>query len=218
MSDNIKGKYKREITLEHDEIPAKINVVTGEMTPIKAYRNNVLEGSHIFAPHTFYHKRFPNGWKFLERYLTSEELIVAITLGDMAKASTNSLKPLSDDTTTNELAEILTISRNYVKDVLHKLFVLGVYGKFEIYEPDVPYTKHWIFNPYLLFAGVTIKNEIAILFKNTHCAKAFSDKDYFLTPEHIIEFKIKNSTKKRRVTPEELTVKRKKKRLKARKD
>ena len=91
----------------------------------------------------------------------------------MAEAYTNSLEPLNDETTINQLASLFGISRNKVTPTLKKLFQLGVYAKFEVVKPDVPYTKYWILNPFLSFNGRTLDSDIANLFIGTVIEKEF---------------------------------------------
>ena len=195
---NKKGTYRKEIELYHDEIPARLNVDTGELITLKPRKNNIPENSEVFEPNSFFKKTYPNGWAFLRKYLTAEESNVASILAAKAFSNTNSLNPLNDDTAISELSEIFGISRNIVKDMLKKLFELGVYGKFEVADINVPYTKYWIFNPYLSFSGSIIKSDIASLFKNTHCGKAFYNPNYELTEKEIKDLIIRVSTIKRR--------------------
>lgn len=117
-------------------------------------------------------------WAFLNGVLTPIEYKAAHTLAMMAKSNTGSLEPLSDESTLKELMSTLDMSINKVRPIMNKLFELGVYGKFEAYKPERPYTKHWIFNPYLSFSGRIIKSDIKELFNGTHCEKAFHDSDY----------------------------------------
>ena len=170
--------YTQTIKLKDNELPAKINVETGEVKEVDHKKNNVPEGKEVFQPNAFFRKDYTNSWKFLNKYLTPIEFKAAHTLAMMAKANTNSLEPINDDTTLKELMEVLNVSINKVKPILNKLWDLGVYGKFDVKEVDKPYTKYWIFNPYLSFSGKLINSDISNLFKGTHCAKAFYDTEY----------------------------------------
>jgi hypothetical protein len=170
--------YRTEYNLNHDEIPAKINTRTGETTQLKSRKNNIPEGKEVFKSEAIFRKDYTNTWNFLKRVLTPIEFKAAHTLVLMAKSKTNSLEPLNDDTTLKELMEILDVSINKVKPIINKLWELGVYGKFNIKEVDKPYTKYWVLNPYLSFSGQIIASDIARLFSNTHCAKAFKDPEY----------------------------------------
>lgn len=173
-------KYTAEYNLNHNEVPAKVNVETGETTTLMKRPNNIPEGKRVFEPDALFRKDYTNSWKFLERNLKPIEFKAAFTLALKAKANTNSLEPLSDSTTIPELMEVLGISKNVVKPLLKKLWSIGVYGKFEVSEVGKPYTKYWILNPYLSFSGKLIDSDIAELFSKTHIAKAFRDPNYII--------------------------------------
>ena len=170
--------YTTQVKLNHNEVPAKINMETGEVLTISKRHNNIPEGKEVFEPTAIFRKDYTNSWKFLNKYLTALEFKVAHTIALMARANTNSLEPLNDETTIPQLMEILGVSKNKVKPILDKLWDLGVYGKFEIKEVNKPYTKYWVLNPYLSFSGKLISSDIATMFRNTHIAKAFYDEEY----------------------------------------
>lgn len=178
MAFKRKVGYTTEIELYHHEGPARVDLRTGEYSKIYSKKNNIPDGKEIFEGTALFRKDYTNSWKFLTKYLTPLEFKAAHTLALISKLNTNSLEPLNDDTTIQQLMEILLVSKNKVKPILNKLWELGVYGKFEIKEADKPYTKYWIFNPYLSFSGKLISSDISNLFKNTHIAKAFYDEKY----------------------------------------
>lgn len=170
--------YKQEIKLQNNEVAAKVNTETGEINIVNKKINNIPKGKEVFEPSAIFKKDYSNSWRFLRTHLGALEYKCAHTLALMAKANTNSLEPLNDDTTIPELMEVLNVSKNKVKPILKKLWEFGVYGKFEVKDADKPYTKFWIFNPYLSFSGKLINSDIANLFKGTHCAKSFYDSTY----------------------------------------
>jgi hypothetical protein len=170
--------YETTVKLKHHEAVAKIDLRTGEVKKIQEQKNNIPEGKIIFEPEGIFRKDYTNSWTFLQKKLRPIEFKVAFTLALMAKANTNTLEPLNDETTIPELIEILNISKNMVKPILEKLWNLGVYGKFEVRDMSKPYTKYWIFNPYLSFSGRLLQSDIASLFSGTECAKAFRDPEY----------------------------------------
>ena len=145
-----------------------------------------------------YLKRYPNSWSFLEKYLTAEEFMVCFSLSLRADYTDNNLKPFTDKTTGEKLSKALGVSRINLIGMLHKLFELGVCGKFEEINTNKPYTKYWIFNPYLSVVSEVIDSSIVQLFDNTHIHKAFHNPNYELTPQEIIDLKIRPSTAKRR--------------------
>jgi len=179
----MRQRYTATIPLYHNEEAAAINLETGVLRTIPKKVNNIPEDKEIFEPQGIFKKDYTNSWKFLDKHLSPLEYKAAHTLAMMAKANTNSLEPLNDETTLRELMEILNVSINKVKPILEKLFDFGVYGKFQVKEAHIPYTKYWVFNPYLSFSGKIIGSDISNLFKNTHCAKAFYDKDYVYKKE-----------------------------------
>lgn len=173
-----KADYRAEFKLNHDELPAIVNAETGEVKVLTKRSNNIPEGKELHEPTAKFLKYYPNSWAFLKRELNDFELRVCLTLALLAKAHTNSLEPLNDETMVSDLVVSLGISRNKVKSTLQTLWNYGVYGAFEVKEADKPYTKYWIFNPYLIFNGKLIDSGITRLFRGTHVAKAFYDENY----------------------------------------
>lgn len=171
--------YQKTLNLQHDELPAILNTETGQITVVKPSRpNNIPDDQQIWEPKALFRKDYTNSWQYLQRVLTHAEFGAAHALGMMAKANTNSLQPLDDNTTLTELVEVMGVSINKVRPILQKLFEQGVYGKFEIVDARKGYTKYWVFNPYLAFSGRLIKSDIGNLFKGTHCARALYDPTY----------------------------------------
>jgi hypothetical protein len=165
--------YTKEIKLNDNEIAGRINVETGEVTPLAPRPNNVPKGKEVFEPNAKFTKTYGKTWEFLKDKLTPLEFRCAFTLSLMAKMNTNSLEPLNDNTCVIELMEILDISKNNVTPILKKLFNLGVYGKFEVKDSDKPYTKYWVLNPYLSFSGKVIDTALKDMFRNTLIGKAY---------------------------------------------
>lgn len=134
--------YTQEIKLHHNEVPMILDKSTGELKSVPDRPNNIPKDKHIFEPEGIFRKDYTNSWNFLRRTLTPIEYKAAHTLAMLAKANTNSLQPLNDDTTLKELMEVLNVSINKVKPIISKLLDLGVYGKFGVKEVDKPYTKY----------------------------------------------------------------------------
>lgn len=166
-------EYKKLVELNHNEIPAIIDLETGEITPLVPKSNNIPEGKQVFEPKGVFQKSYTKSWLFLKSKLTAFEFSVAFELAVMAKANTNSLEPLNDDTTVNQLVERFNISRNKVKPLFKKLFDLGVYAKFEVAKQNTPYKKYWVLNPYLSFSGRLIDSDLAELFRDTSIEIAY---------------------------------------------
>jgi len=170
--------YSKTVKLKDNESLAKIDLETGELIELAFKPNNIPDDKEVFEPNGIFKKDYTNSWKFLNRELKPIEFKAAHTLALMAKAHTNSLEPLNDETTIPQLMEILDVSKNKVKPILDRLWDYGVYGRFDVKEAHIPYTKYWVFNPYLSFNGKLIHSDIARLFRNTHCAKAFNNNMY----------------------------------------
>lgn len=157
--------YERNIRLHHDESPAKINKRTGEVTEIEHHSMN--NGMKTYNLMPTYQRINIAAWKLLETQTSDIEYLAAHKLALMARAYTNSLIPLNDDTTASELAGTLNVDRRKINLIIDKLFKLGVLGKFEIYEHNEQHMKYWVFNPYLSFNGNTIKKNVITLFDGT---------------------------------------------------
>lgn len=158
--------YKVNLKLKDNELPAKINAETGEVSKvtINANKNNGMETFDLMDK---FQRTNSNAWRLLETQTNDGEFSLANKLALRARAYTNSIVPLNDETTLKALGEELSVSRNTVKKKIDKLFKLGVLGKFEVYEAHEVHKKYWIFNPYLSFNGKVVKSDIKYLFQNT---------------------------------------------------
>lgn len=166
--------YERTIKLQDNEVAGKVNSETGEVTlvgdPKKPNNNKDLIS---FEPDAIFSRCYNKSWDYLYYKTTPLEFSVAKFLAIKAKAFTNSLDPLSDESTIREVSKHVNISTGKVKDVFERLFLLGVYGKWEVSEIGKGRTKYWILNPYLSFNGKKIDKSIVTLFEKTEIAKAF---------------------------------------------
>lgn len=165
-------KYTREIHLRHDEQVAKANIQTGEVEIIKDKDSSKTNPEmKRFEPDLYFQRTYTEAWKLLKTQTTPNEFRVAFELAIRAKAFTNSLEPLDDETTALQLAEEFNLDRNTAKKTFNKLFDLGVFARFEVTEHDKIYKKYWVFNPYLAFNGKAINKKTEDLFSNTTYAK-----------------------------------------------
>jgi len=169
-------KYKQTINLNEDELAAKVNANTGEVTIVEEKEFiSYPKGKQTFGKEeTEWKKSFTPSWEFLETVLTDLELRVTMKLCRLAKTNTNSLEPLNDEIAIASIAKEFNIGRNKVTPLFKKLFHYGVYAQFEAYKPDIPYTKYWILNPYLSFGGGLINSDIMLLFKGTILEKEYT--------------------------------------------
>lgn len=168
-----KHDYEVSVPLKHDEFILIGNRNTGEATELKSKTNYTSTDSEKWIPSAIFKKDYVESWQYLKEELSAIEFKAAYSLALLAKANTNSLQPLNDDTTYTALTEILDVSKNKVDSVLKRLWNLGVYGKFEVVDPSVNYTKYWLLNPYLSFSGQVIKSDIGNLFKGTRIAREY---------------------------------------------
>lgn len=160
--------YRKTISLNHHEIPAKIDLKSGEVTPVLPLKNNMPEGKDTMGKKEIgWRKSFDGSWDFLEEVLNSNELRVAGMLSRKAQMNTNCIIPFNHDTSIINLAEEFKLDHRKTKQLFKKLFDLGVYGQFSVAEVDKEYTKYWILNPYLAFKGKLIDSDIKHLFRNT---------------------------------------------------
>lgn len=155
--------------MQHDEVPAIINLSTGEFKTFEPPRVKAPKDSALmyFKHDEPYQRSFTKAWDLLETQTTDLEFKAAQKMGRLAKAFTNSMEPLSPDSTVREIGEALHIDYRKVTKIVDKLFKLGVIAKFEVYEQDSEQHKYWIFNPYLSFNGVTIPKKVSTMFDKT---------------------------------------------------
>lgn len=174
--------YEKLVQLNHNEIPAKINIETGELTELKPKKSNIPTYKELWQPKTAFTKNYNKviDWIEAEGIMTDLELRILWRMMRMAKYETNSLEPIGDDHTFIQLAEEFNVNRNKIKPILKKFYDLGVYGRFDVKRIDVPYTKFWVLNPYLCFSGRVVDSDIAQLFKGTVIQLKFKQ----LYPQH----------------------------------
>lgn len=173
MAKRNDGKYEVTTRLHHNESLYKTDKDTGDMIEVKHRKNNIPDGSIIFEPDGEFKKMYVESWNFLATRLSKYEISIVQQLVFMAQMNTNSLEPLSEETTIQELSVKFEMGKNQVTRVFKKLYELGVYGRFNVYNVTKPYTKFWVLNPYLAFAGKLIKSDIASLFSGTLVAQAY---------------------------------------------
>ena len=81
----------------------------------------------------------------------------------MAKYDTNSLFPLSEETSKTELAKTFDISKNSVQKVFNRLKELQVYATFDCGTGENA-IAYWILNPYISWKGKYADEAIPNLF------------------------------------------------------
>src|SRR5690554_6503281 len=129
------NKYEVTVKLNHNEVPARLNKETGEVIPVNSNAPKVPKDKSMefFKTGQSYTQVFTKAWNLLETQTTDLEFKVAYKLALKAKAYTNSLEPLSPESSLRDISAELKVSHNSIKSVFDKLFKLGVIGKFEVY-------------------------------------------------------------------------------------
>jgi biotin operon repressor len=163
--------YEQTVKLRHNEVAAKINIETGEYTEVSKRPNNIPSGKEIHSAKDEFAKVYSKVDLFLLKILTPVEYRVVSIMRSRSKMNTNSLEPLSDESSIKELTEVLDSNRNTITKVITKLRELGVFATFEVTNQYNQRVKCWILNPYISFKGKIISTEIIGLFDNTIIAK-----------------------------------------------
>lgn len=183
--------YTRTFKLKDNEIPAKIDLETGEIIEVRNIFNNMPAGKEHWMQNEKFCKMFSYSWKYLTLKLNSDELKVLVIMTLMAQSGTNSLIPLNDEVSLVRLQEMFGIDRHRIQKILKKLFELGVYARFEVSKIDEPYKKYWILNPYVSFKGRLISSGIVELFYGTEVEAAYA-KQYFKEKDNLIDIRETN--------------------------
>lgn len=157
--------YKREWFHYTEEIISNFKQ-RQEWTLFVENSNGTLlpQGKEIFEPNAHFISSNNTAWSLLRQTLSHLEFSVCFRLSLMVRKNTNSLEPLNDKMTINELTEILHISKNKVTPVLSSL------QKYGVYKQPVGRNKYWVFNPYISFDGKP-NLETMSLFKETILVK-----------------------------------------------
>ncbi len=171
--------YEELIKFNHNEIPAKVNIETGELIELNPRKNNIPNNRQVFLPNENFDKVYYAShyvWEELELLLSDLELRVARKLVSYGSMNNNSLKPLSNDVTLKNLALEFNIGKNRVKPIFNKLFNLGFYANIDVKDERYPdLNKFWVLNPYLTFSGKTIHIGIISIFEHTPIKRFFFD-------------------------------------------
>lgn len=165
--------YTRTFKLKDNEIPAKIDLETGEITPVRNTFSVIPDDMEAWLAKDNFTKKFLILEEYLEKNLTSDEYKIVGIMSRMAHPKNNSLMPLDDTTSVRDLEKRFYINKNKINKILNKLFELGIFARFEVYKPDKPYTKYWILNPYISSKSRYISSDIASLFEGTVVEKEY---------------------------------------------
>lgn len=161
--------YETTIKLKHEEIPAKINIKTGEINEIKKRPNNIPINKELWNPGSFA-KNFTSSWNYLLDNLSDKEISIVNRMVLMARPNSNSLEPLNNQSSVEEIAEKFHIHRNSVNKMFTSLLKHGVYAEFK-FGSKTGIKHYWVLNPYISFKGKTISKSLSDLFRETIIAE-----------------------------------------------
>jgi len=155
--------------LRDEQVRGVLDQSTGEF--VKDRQDAPSGKEYLYDRNYRYNTHNKHALELLHEKVGKDGVYVVVKMMLLAKRDTNSLQPLSDKTTVRYLAEEFGIGINRVKDILDKLFNIGVYGVFKVRDSDKPYTNYWVLNPYLTYSGKFISSDIKNLFKGTELTK-----------------------------------------------
>jgi len=160
--------YTRQVKLKHNESAAVINKITGEIKEIDYIPSNIPTDKSLLR---YQHFNIVNSdlLKKLTKYFTMEEIGIISYMAAIAEFNTNSLKPLSNETSLRELAEIFNIKKDKIGKILSKLFKFGVYLQIKVHEEELK--EYWVLNPNISWKGRLRNDSIYIHFINTDISK-----------------------------------------------
>ena len=96
---------------------------TKEFSKVPNKKNNIPKDMQTFGiTEKGWKKSFDHSWDYLDTVLSDLEMRVVLKLCRMAEMNTNSLKPLSDETTQIEISETFNIDRRKAKIMFEKLY------------------------------------------------------------------------------------------------
>ena len=163
--------YTREVKLKHNETLWVGDKVTGDLNELVPDKLNApVEKSYLNYKH--FNIVDSDLFKKLSKYFTMEELGIIAYMASMAEFNTNSLKPLSDETSLRELEELFNTSKNRVGKIMDKLFKFGVYLQIKVYKNELK--EYWVLNPNISWKGRLKDDSIFKHFKNTDISKLVS--------------------------------------------
>jgi biotin operon repressor len=163
--------YEQTVKLRDDQ---KLAIVTsdGEFIKLTHKRpNNLPKGKSVHNLNDEFYKGYVSADIALMKILTPLEYRVVSMMKVRSKMNTNSLDPLSDESSLNEIAKELDIHRNSVSKIISKLRDIGVFANFEVTNQYGKRVKSWILNPVISFKGKVISDEIIGLFSDTMITK-----------------------------------------------
>jgi biotin operon repressor len=168
--------YDQLITnIPNHQKPALVDMNTGEILSMPNKRpNNLPNGKQFYDTKEEFYKGYVKADNVLLSLLTPLEYRVVSIMRMKSKMNTNSLDPLSDESSLTDIATQLNIHRNSVNKIISRLRELGIFATFEVTNQYGQRIKSWILNPVISFKGKTISTEIIGLFSDTMITKLVS--------------------------------------------
>jgi len=147
--------YTTQLKLDHNEIPAKINIETGEIKEIRKHVSNLPDGKSKLDYKRFHMKNDRLASVARDtKLLTYEDLGIIDYMCTISEMGTNSLKPLNSDTPTTIMVEKFGIDKRRIKPLFENLFKLGVYLEITYYSArEDREVTYWVLNPYISWKG-----------------------------------------------------------------
>lgn len=165
--------YTVTTKLKHNESLMKVDLETGDLTPITKRPNNIPEGKERFSYDEAWVKSYERSWEYLVDNLKPHELKIAIKMSTMTEYSTNSLAPLDSATSMQNLSKKFGVGINQIKKSIDRLMKIGVYATFTYGHYRRGIVTEWVFNPFISFKGKLVDSDLKNLFVDTKVAKHF---------------------------------------------
>lgn len=159
-----------ETRLCDDERLAKINTRTGEIVEVTSRRAGLPDGKEVHYKEGKFAKRYEIAWDYLLDHLSDKELRIVTKMELMARPNSNSLEPLSQRSTVQEIADTFGVHRNNIVKMIENLFNHGVYAEFNV-ATSTGVKRYWVLNPYISFKGRIIDSALVDLFRKTTIAR-----------------------------------------------
>lgn len=165
--------YTQEVKLENNQKVAIINTETGEIIKTPSKRPNNLPNGKSKLNYVEFGMLNLRSSRILEKYFSNLELSIIFKMITRCSFNTNSLQPLSNNTSIRALSEEFNISINSVPKIFDKLYQMGVYLQLNIYESNGE-KEYWVLNPNIFWRGRMTNDSIFSHFLNTDITKLLS--------------------------------------------
>lgn len=169
----MKDFYEQTVKLPHNKKLVSVDIETGDMKELPKRMNNIPQGKSKLD----YERYHISNDKFIKAIISTgvldyEHLGIISYMSSIAEINTNSLRPLTNDTTAVDLAEKFGINRKKVKVIFDKLFKVGVFLQLNYYSySEDREVTYWVLNPYISWKGKLKDDSIFSHFKDTTIAK-----------------------------------------------